>query len=193
MVEPADQVAEPVCPFLGGVELGCKRHSLISQFLYAGPPGGRSRSQGQLRGTGCEPFHLLQLDAIPGWVADDGIKASFRVDVLPMAPHPWKGRLPMQEVFPAGNGAGSVPQRLKPGQMGFSLTGRCDIDSFRAIGEKLVGLVWNPTDGFDQLGCLECHALFLFHSCRQPPETAKEIEQAAQFRSHLINTLEKLG
>ena len=37
-----------------------------------------------------KPLDLRLLDMIPGRVADDGIKASFRLDVLPIAPNPGK-------------------------------------------------------------------------------------------------------
>ena len=77
--------------------------ALVAQLLDAAAAGGSGGGKGQFRRTGCEPFDLLQLDTVPGGVADDGVEAADGIVVLPVAPDAGEGDLPVEEVFAVGD------------------------------------------------------------------------------------------
>ena len=114
---------------------------LVTQPPYAGLPGIRGRGQGQFGSTACEPLHLLELDAVPRRVADHGVEAADRLLVLPAAPHAGKGRLPVQELLPFGDGPGGAPQPFKARPEGALLDAVVVIDAgagrLRSVGMPL--------------------------------------------------------
>ena len=89
----ADQLAEAVGAQLGGVEVGGQRIALIAQLFNAATAGGCGRGKRQSGRAGGEPFDLLQLDAVPGRVADDGVEAAER-PVIPASRARRRGRRP---------------------------------------------------------------------------------------------------
>ena len=94
---------------LGGVEFGGERIALIAQLLDAAAAGGGCGGEGQVRRAGGEPFDFLQLDAVPGRVADDGVEAAGGLVVLPAAPDAGEGSFPVEEVLAVGDLTGGAP------------------------------------------------------------------------------------
>ena len=47
--------------------------------------------------AGGEPFDFLELDAVPGRIADDGVEAALGGLVLPVAPDAGEGGFPVEE------------------------------------------------------------------------------------------------
>ena len=99
----ADELAQPIGALLGGVEVGDERRSLFPQFPDARPSRGGGGRPRQGRVAGGEPLDLLQLDAVPGRIADHGVESALRTVVLPAAPHARKGGLPVQKALAAGD------------------------------------------------------------------------------------------
>ena len=95
----AYQLPEAVGAQLGGVEFGRQWVALIAQLLDAAAAGGGGGGKGEFWRTGCEPFDLLQLDAVPGRVADDGVEAAGGLVVLLAVPDAGGKRLPSAESF----------------------------------------------------------------------------------------------
>ena len=104
--QPAQTVGAP----FGVIEVRRKRIALGTQFLNGGSARRRRGGAGEFRRAGGKPLHFLQLDAVPGRVADHGVESAARVGVLPLFPHPGKGRLPVQKGFAVGDGSGVVPE-----------------------------------------------------------------------------------
>ena len=71
--------------------------ALLAQALDALAAGGGGGGAGELGIAGGEPFDFLELDAVPGGIADDGVEAAFGGLVLPVAPDAGEGGFPMKE------------------------------------------------------------------------------------------------
>ena len=94
----------------GVIEISGQRIALRTQFANGGSARRRRGGAGEFRRAGGEPLHFLQLDAVPGRVADHGVESAARVGVLPLFPHPGKGRFPVQKGLAVGDGSGVVPE-----------------------------------------------------------------------------------
>ena len=92
------------------VELGGKERSAGAQPLYGNLAGSRGRREGYVLRTSGEPLNLLELDVVPGRVADDGVEAALRVVVLPSGPDAGERGLPVQEALALRDGLGLAPQ-----------------------------------------------------------------------------------
>ena len=105
------QSAQTVGAPFGVIEISGQRIALgVRNSLNGGPARRRRGGAGEFRRAGGEPLHLLQLDAVPGRVADHGVESAARVGVLPLFPHPGKGRLPVQKGLAVGDGSGVAPE-----------------------------------------------------------------------------------
>ena len=93
----ADDLAQAVGAGLGLVEGLGQRVALLAQAFDALATSGGGGGAGELGIAGGEPFDFLELDAVPGWIADDGVEAAFGDLVLPVAPDAGEGGLPMKE------------------------------------------------------------------------------------------------
>ena len=102
-------MAEAVSAQLGGVEFGRQRVALVAQLLDAAAAGGSGGGKGQFRRTGCEPFDLLQLDTVPGWVADHGVEAADWLVILPAVPDARESGFPVQDALAVGDLFGGAP------------------------------------------------------------------------------------
>ena len=105
----ADELAEAVGAQFGGVEIGGEGVALVAQLLDAAAAGGGGGGEGEIRRAGGKPFDLLELDAVPGRVADDGVEAAGGLVVLPAVPDAGEGDFPVEEGFAGGDGPGGVP------------------------------------------------------------------------------------
>ena len=99
MAGGADDFAELVGAGLGCVEGRGQRVALVAQALDAFAAGGGGGGAGQVGIAGGEPFDFLELDAVPGGIADDGVEAALGGVVLPVAPDAGEGSFPVEERF----------------------------------------------------------------------------------------------
>ena len=182
----AHQLGERLRLLLGRVELGRQRVARLPQPLDAGPPGGGRRSVGERGRTRREPLHLLQLDPVPGRIADHGVEAAPRLVVLPPLPDPREGRFPVQEAFPAGDGVGAAPQLLEGRPEGPLLDGVPFIDGSGTPCKQPVGSVLLEGECPHQ-GLFELGAAALVHRRAQPAGAAKGVEHAAEVRRGLLD------
>lgn len=109
---------------------------MLAQLLDAAAAGGGGGSKGQLRRAGGKPFDLLQFDAVPGWVADDGVEAAGGLVVLPAAPDAGEGDFPVEEVFAAGDVIGGAPDLGELGPQGVLSNRVGGIGAFGAVGQQ---------------------------------------------------------
>ena len=178
------QLAQAVGARLGVVKRGGQRVARDAQPLNAFAPCRRGGRQREIRSTGGKPLDFLQLDAVPRRVADDGVEAAPRLDVLPVLPNAGKRYLPVQEAFAVGNGAGGAPQfgKFRPGG-GI----RRIFHAVRSTSQQAVGIV--PQGGHQ----LTFRAVFLprLHACRHPSPATQKIKQAAQVGSRLLHPCEQ--
>ena len=93
----ADDLAELVGAGFGCVEGRGQRVALVAQTFDALATSGGGGGAGKFGVAGGEPFDFLELDAVPGWIADDGVEAALGGLVLPVAPDSGEGGFPMKE------------------------------------------------------------------------------------------------
>ena len=104
----ADDLAEAVGAGLGLVE-GCgQRVVLLAQAFDALAAGGGGGGAGEIGIAGGEPFDFLELDAVPGGIADDGVEAALGGLVLPVAPDAGESGFPVEERLFVCDGFGLV-------------------------------------------------------------------------------------
>ena len=65
---------------------------------------------------------------VPGGVADHGVEPAARVGVLPLFPHPGKGRFPVQKGLAVGDGSGVVPEGCE-----FGSAAQCVVRRWRIV------------------------------------------------------------
>lgn len=106
----------------------------------------------------------MQLDAVPGRVADDRVEPAVRTGALPIAPHPGKRGLQVQKSFPRGNGRGFLPQLAE--------CGRDAIVVVRAAGQQGVRFAGPSFQRFDDRG-LTGRAVPLRHAGGEPAQAAQ--------------------
>ena len=161
-------------------------------MLDAAAAGGSGGGKGQFRRTGGKPFDLLQLDAVPGGVADDGVEAADGIVVLPVAPDAGEGDLPMEKVFAVGDAAGGVPQFDECGPEGALADGVGRVDAFRAVGQEFKGALGTEGDDADER-LFEDGASLLFEAGAKPMHAAECVEQAAQWGGRFLDFAKELG
>ena len=93
----ADDLAEAVGTGLGLVEGFSQWVALLAQAFDAFAAGGGGGGAGKFGVAGGEPLDFLELDAVPGGIADDGVETAFGGLVLPVAPNAGEGGFPMKE------------------------------------------------------------------------------------------------
>ena len=93
----ADDLTQAVGAGLGLVEGFGQRVALLAQAADAFAAGGGGGGAGEVGIAGGEPFDFLELDAVPGRIADDGVEAALGGLVLPVAPDAGEGGFPMKE------------------------------------------------------------------------------------------------
>ena len=93
----ADDLAQTVGAGLGLVEGLGQWIVLLAQAFDAFAAGGGGGGAGEVGIAGGEPFDFLELDAVPGGIADDGVEAALGGLVLPVAPDSGEGGFPMKE------------------------------------------------------------------------------------------------
>ena len=71
--------------------------SELAQAADAFATGGGGGGAGEFGIAGGEPFDFLELDAVPGRIADDGVEAALGGLVLPVAPDAGEGGFPVEE------------------------------------------------------------------------------------------------
>ena len=102
----ADDLAQAVGARFGFVEGLGQRIAGFPQAADFSTAGGGGGGAGQLGIAGGEPFDFLELDAVPGRIADDGVEAALGDFVLPVAPDAGEGGFPVEEGFVLGDGFG---------------------------------------------------------------------------------------
>ena len=96
----AHQAAQAIGAGLGGVELRRKGIALGAQFLDGAAARRRGGRAGEVRRAGGEPLDLLQLDAVPRRIADDGVEATLWFGSPATCPRRRERRLPSGEMSP---------------------------------------------------------------------------------------------
>ena len=175
--------------FLGRVELVCNQRPLLSYPLNGHLSRRGGRRERNVRVASRKPFHFLKFDAVPGRVADHRVKAARRADVLPMTPHPRKGRLPVQKAFTFGNGSRSIPQFSKLQPRGIAGIGWNVGHVIRPFGQKLVGVLGMP-ERRDQW-ILKFSTFFRLLSRDQPPKATEKVQEPTEFRGRLLYSLKQ--
>ena len=178
--------AELVGTFLGGIEVHRQRFTSLAQPADGGVPSGRGRGEGDLPSTGRKPLHLLQLDPVPGRIADHRVETAFGPAVLPVLPHAGEGRLPMQELLAARYDSGFLPAltQRRPVirvDIGGTLTRRV-----RPMRQNPVCIGRHPAER----GCqrrLELGTRPGFHTSGHPLQSAQAIEQPPEIGSGFLD------
>ena len=106
MAGGADDLTQAVGAGLGLVEGLGQWIALLAQAADAFAAGGGGGGAGQVGIAGGEPFDFLELDAVPGRIADDGVEAALGGLVLPVAPDAGEGGFPVEEGLFFGYGFG---------------------------------------------------------------------------------------
>ena len=106
----ADDLAQAVGAGLGLVEGLGQGVALLAQALDAFAAGGGGGGAGEFGVAGGEPFDFLELDAVPGGIADDGVEAALGGLVLPVAPDAGEGGFPVEERLFLGDGFGFLEE-----------------------------------------------------------------------------------
>ena len=88
-----------------------------------------------------KPFYFLLFDPVPGRVADHGVEAALRTDVLPPVPHSGEGDLPVEEPLAIRDGAGVGPHGGEVRRRASPAAGTNVIDGAVAEGEEPVGVL----------------------------------------------------
>ena len=81
------------------LELGGQRVAALLQGCDHALAVGGALSVGDCGTAGRKPFDLLELDAIPGRIADHRVKAAAPFGALPIRPDTGKGDLPVEKAF----------------------------------------------------------------------------------------------
>ena len=192
VVGGADELAEAVGAQFGGVEIGGEGVALLAQLLDAAAAGGGGGGEGEIRGAGGEPFDLLQLDAVPGRVADDGVEAAGGLVVLPAAPDAGEGDFPVEEGFAVGDLFGAVPDLGVLGPQGVLSDGVGGVDVVGAVGQQGKGL-FLLRDDYRLKRRFEFGALLLFHAGGEPVDAAECVEEAAKRGGRFFDLAEEGG
>ena len=136
------------------------------------------------------PLDLLQLDAVPGRVADHRVEAALGPVVLPALPDAGEGGLPVQKTLAAGDLPRRAPHLAEGGPEGALPERVGGVDAVGAVGQQGKGFLLAQGKDAHQRR-FEFTARLLLHARGQPAHPAERVEQSAQLRGRLFDLVEE--